>query len=202
VRSDHRGLAVTVDCPRAQRREDTLQEGSRRAQERPIARRAVCTLPPSMVSWAPPHTVCKSLCGGGGGEAAGAAQDQAPVKGTRGRRRGGGVVAATPPPSLPVAECTHQEALVEVARDTNKSVFMAKAAWAPGQLAVRLLMPGAVEFAGAMTKTQAYSSLRDRMLTGAAASAKAAASRPVVAADGSGRREARVAAIPIPTSQL
>ncbi len=177
-----------------------LQEGSSRAQGRRIGRleTAVWRLPPSMVSWAPPHTVCKSMCRVAAG-APEAALEQPPVKGTRGRRRGG---AAAPPPPSRVAECTHQEALVEAPRDTNKSVFMAKAAWAPGQLAVRLLMPGAVEFAGAMTKTQAYSSLRDRMLTGAAASAKAAASRPVVEADARSRPHAHVTPIPIPTSQL
>ena len=199
ARSDHRGLAVTMDCPRAQRRHATQYEGRGQARGCRNAHEAVWRLPPSMVSWAPAHTVCKRPSGGSM-DAAGGVQEQTPVKPTRGRRRGGAVAAAR---SSPLPECTHQEAQVEVARG-SKGAFLAKAAWAPGQLAVRLLMPGAVEFANAMTQTNAYSKIRSRMLTGAAAAASAehvpAAGLPVGSPLGRGRPQLPVAAIP--TSQL
>ena len=202
ARSDHRGLAVTMDCPRAQRRHATQYEGRGQARGCSNAHEAVWRLPPSMVSWAPAHTVCKRLSRGAVG-AAGGVQEQAPVKPTRGRRRGGAVAAADIR-SSPFPECTHQEAQVEVARDGSKGAFLAKAAWVPGQLAVRLLMPGAVEFASAMTQTHAYSQIRNRMLTGAAAAASAehgpAAGLPVGSPLGRGRPQLPVAAIP--TRQL
>jgi hypothetical protein len=195
ARSDHRGLAVTMDCPRAQRRQATQYEG--RGQDRgwSNAHEAVCRLPPSMVSWAPAHTVCKRLSGGAVG-AAGGVQEQAPVKPTRGRRRGGAVADADAR-SEPLPECTHQEAQVE---DWSKGAFLAKAAWAPGQLALRLLMPGAVEFASAMSQTHAYSKIRNRMLTGAAAAASA--KHGLAAGPPLGRGSLQLPVAAIPTSQL
>lgn len=96
------------------------------------------------------------------------------------------------------AECKHEIAQVETAApEGGKTAFLVKAAWSPGHLAARLLLPGACELAGAVVQTQAYASLRTRL-----------ASRPVSAppsasSDSSGKLAVRPPMHgAIPASQL
>lgn len=168
---------------------------------------------PSMVTWAPSNTLCRGQ--GEGGSSAGS--DDSGRTG-RTRRRGAAVKLAVSTPSTPATpytpstpatagspslrfsfpECTHQVASVEnLPSEGNSISFLVRSAWSPGQLAARLLLPGACEFAGAVAQTQAYTSLRGRLTASASMSANVAVkSAAVVASKGHRTLPA------IPVSQL
>ena len=133
---------------------------------------------PSMVTWAPSNTLCRGQ--GEGGSSAGS--DDSGRTG-RTRRRGAAVKLAVSTPSTPATPytpstpatagttCTHQVASVEnLPSEGNSISFLVRSAWSPGQLAARLLLPGACEFAGAVAQTQAYTSLRGRLTASASKS--------------------------------
>lgn len=144
-----------------------------------------------MVTWAPPQTLCRRASGEGG-----VRESQAMESGIRRRRRRGREVSVASAGGPPV--CTHEVAKVEhlPAQEGSKTSFLVKAAWSPGQLAARLLLPGACEFAGAVTQTQAYATLKGRLVEGAANSPSAAVRS---AANGAGKRAVLES---IPASQL
>jgi hypothetical protein len=146
---------------------------------------------PSMVTWAPPQTLCRSS-----GREGAVGGSHAVESGTRRRRRRGREVTLAGAGALPA--CTHEVAEVEYlpAPEGSKTAFLVKAAWSPGQLAARLLLPGACEFAGAVAQTRAFATLKGRLVEGAANSPSAAARST---ANGAGKRAVHES---IPASQL
>jgi hypothetical protein len=74
---------------------------------------------------------------------------------------GWGVGTAIPVNAVTPCEFAHEVAKVEVL-PTDTSLF-ARAAWCYPFVLARLLMPGAVEFAGAVSQTQAFAALKTRL---------------------------------------
>ena len=126
-----------------------------------------------MVSWwQPPQT----FCWGAEQWPSVAASPEVVESGKSGRRRRRGKeIAAGGVVEYP--ECKHEIAQIETAAaEGSKSAFLVKAAWSPGQLAARLLLPGACELAGAVVQTRAFASLKTRLVAGAASPSASASS--------------------------
>ena len=131
-------------------------------------------LPPSMVGWAPAHTKCEArhvvagnvLVPASPASASGGVLQKENSSGSVGRRRRRGAAVligsnqtqrcaeSCQDTQVHVQQGTYQEAIVQVlpgSASTSESWngLLVKVAWTPGSMAARLLMPGAVEFAGA-----------------------------------------------------